>query len=91
MIEDHYGHVTPVRNADRILQGMTGWQAIPAEPEESEAPSKASKAKKASADRAPPLDSSGPRGGARRVPTPSIAEIFSGLPDTSVEFDAPAG
>ena len=49
MIEDHYGHVTPVRNADRILQGMTGWQAIPAEPEEAEAPTKASKGKKASA------------------------------------------
>jgi len=30
MIEDHYGHVTPVKNADRILQGMTGWQPIPA-------------------------------------------------------------
>jgi integrase len=51
MIEDHYGHVTPVKNADRILQGMTGWQAIPAEPEP-EAPSKASKGKKASADSA---------------------------------------
>ena len=48
MIEDHYGHVTPVRNADRILQGMTGWQAIPAEPE-SETQSKASNGKKASA------------------------------------------
>lgn len=39
MIEDHYGHVSPVKNADRILHGMTGWQAIPAEPEP-EAPSK---------------------------------------------------
>jgi integrase len=47
MIEDHYGHVTPVRNANRILQGMTGWQAIPAEPEEAEAPTKSSKGKKA--------------------------------------------
>jgi hypothetical protein len=51
MIEDHYGHVTPVKNADRILQGMTGWQPIAAEPE-SETPSKASKGKKASADSA---------------------------------------
>jgi integrase len=33
MIEDHYGHVSPVKNADRILHGMSGWQAIPAEPE----------------------------------------------------------
>jgi integrase len=39
MIEDHYGHVNPVKNADRILHGMTGWQAVPAEPEP-EAPSK---------------------------------------------------
>jgi integrase len=30
MIEDFYGHVTPTKNAERILQGMEGWgpQAI---------------------------------------------------------------
>jgi integrase len=28
MIEDHYGHVTPVKNADRILQGLPGWEPI---------------------------------------------------------------
>lgn len=28
MIEDHYGHVTPVKNADRILQGLPGWESI---------------------------------------------------------------
>ena len=39
MIEDHYGHVSPVKNADRILYGMTGWQPIAAEPEP-EAPPK---------------------------------------------------
>jgi integrase len=38
MIEDHYGHVSPVRNADRILQGMTGWQLIPAEPQPDASP-----------------------------------------------------
>lgn len=27
MIEDHYGHITPVKNAERILQGMPGWVA----------------------------------------------------------------
>jgi len=27
MIEDHYGHITPVKNADRILLGLPGWQA----------------------------------------------------------------
>lgn len=28
MIEEHYGHVTPVKNADRILQGLPGWEPI---------------------------------------------------------------
>jgi integrase len=28
MIEDHYGHITPVKNAERILQGMPGWEPI---------------------------------------------------------------
>jgi integrase len=28
MIEDHYGHITPVKNAERILQGLPGWQPI---------------------------------------------------------------
>jgi integrase len=26
MIEDHYGHIIPVKNADRILLGLQGWQ-----------------------------------------------------------------
>jgi integrase len=34
MIEDHYGHVTPVKNADRILQGLPGWEPIAAAPQE---------------------------------------------------------
>jgi integrase len=34
MIEDHYGHVTPVKNADRILQGLPGWEPIAAAPPE---------------------------------------------------------
>lgn len=28
MIEDHYGHVTPVKNADKILTGLPGWEPI---------------------------------------------------------------
>lgn len=28
MIEDHYGHITPVKNAERILQGLPGWESI---------------------------------------------------------------
>jgi hypothetical protein len=34
MIEDHYGHATPVKNADRILQGLPGWEPIPPAPQE---------------------------------------------------------
>jgi integrase len=31
MIEDHYGHITPVKNADQILKGLPGWEVgIPA-------------------------------------------------------------
>jgi hypothetical protein len=32
MIEDHYGHVTPVKNANGILQGLPGWDPIAAAP-----------------------------------------------------------
>jgi integrase len=30
MIEKHYGHVNPVKNAERILQGLPGWEPITA-------------------------------------------------------------
>jgi hypothetical protein len=26
MIEDYYGHITPAKNAERILQGIPGWE-----------------------------------------------------------------
>ena len=29
MIQDHYGHITPIKNAERILQGMPGWMPAP--------------------------------------------------------------
>ena len=33
MIEDHYGHITPVKNAEQILKGLPGWEVgIPALP-----------------------------------------------------------
>jgi integrase len=32
IIEDHYSHVTPVKNADRILQGLPGWEPISSAP-----------------------------------------------------------
>src|ERR1700675_5144688 len=28
MIEDHYGHITPAKNTERILQGIPGWEPI---------------------------------------------------------------
>jgi integrase len=28
MIEDHYGHINPVKNAARILQGLPGWEVV---------------------------------------------------------------
>jgi integrase len=33
MIEEHYGHITPVKNAERILQGMPGWEPMAAAPQ----------------------------------------------------------
>jgi len=33
MIEDHYGHITPVKNAERILQGLPGWEPIASAPQ----------------------------------------------------------
>lgn len=26
MIESHFGHVNTIKRADRVLQGMTGWE-----------------------------------------------------------------
>ncbi len=42
MIEDHYGHVNTIKHADRVLQGMAGWE-VPQE-YESDAKAQASKA-----------------------------------------------
>jgi integrase len=67
MIEDHYGHVSPVKNADRILHGMTGWQPIAAEPEP-EVPSKGRKASGGRAAARQPRDS--PQRPARPDPRP---------------------
>jgi hypothetical protein len=33
MIEAHYGHINPVQNAERILQGLPGWEPIAATPQ----------------------------------------------------------
>ncbi len=31
MIEDHYGHVNTIKHADRVLQGMSGWDPVATE------------------------------------------------------------
>ena len=41
MIEDHYGHVNTIKHADRVLQGMAGWDPVATGPDEADA--KASK------------------------------------------------
>ena len=42
MIESHYGHVNTIKHADRVLQGMAGWELPQLEPNDTKA--KASKA-----------------------------------------------
>ena len=42
MIEQHYGHVNTIKHADRVLQGMAGWEVPQPEPDDTKA--KASKA-----------------------------------------------
>jgi integrase len=41
MIEQHYGHVNTIKHADRVLQGMAGWELPQPEPDDAKA--KASK------------------------------------------------
>jgi len=33
VIEEHYGHIVPVKNPERILQGLPGWEPITAAPQ----------------------------------------------------------
>jgi hypothetical protein len=40
MIEEHYGHVNTIKHADRVLQGMAGWEL----PQPDDTRAKASKA-----------------------------------------------
>ena len=43
MIEEHYGHVNTIKHADRVLQGMAGWEV----PQEYELDAKAQASKAA--------------------------------------------
>jgi integrase len=44
MIEDHYGHVNTIKHADRVLQGMGGWDPIEIPVDITETDAKAAKA-----------------------------------------------
>ena len=37
MIEDHYGHVAPAKNAELILRGVPEWDIVAADPGETAA------------------------------------------------------
>ena len=62
MIEDHYGHVNPVKNADLILKGLPGWEPIVAEPKDDADSESKGKKPKDSADSAPKGKKKRPRG-----------------------------
>jgi integrase len=44
MIQDHYGHVNTIQHADRVLQGIGGWDPVEEPAETSEEDAKAAKA-----------------------------------------------
>jgi integrase len=47
MIEQHYGHVNTIKHADRVLQGMSGWEPMISDPADSEGTARASAGAKA--------------------------------------------
>jgi integrase len=47
MIEDHYGHVNTIKHADRVLQGIGGWDPVDAEKDGAKGEAKAKAAKAA--------------------------------------------
>ena len=50
MIEDYYGHITPAKNAERILQGIPGWEPIAEVSGEHDAPSRSIVSRSVNAD-----------------------------------------
>lgn len=65
MIEDHYGHVDTIRHADRVLQGMTGWEAPAPDPAEAEAKASKGAATRDKAARPAPASTKRRPGGAK--------------------------
>lgn len=65
MIEDHYGHVNTVKHADRVLQGMGGWDPIEVDPDDAAAKDAA----RIKEDQ--PKPSRGRRSGAKPSPAPA--------------------
>jgi integrase len=47
MIEQHYGHVNTIKHADRVLQGMSGWEPMANDPADSDGTAGASAGAKA--------------------------------------------
>jgi integrase len=47
MIEQHYGHVNTIKHADRVLQGMRGWEPMINDPADGDGTARASARAKA--------------------------------------------
>ena len=47
MIEQHYGHVNTIEHADRVLQGMSGWEPMVNDPLDDDGTARASAGAKA--------------------------------------------
>ena len=41
MIEQHYGHVNTIKHADRVLQGLSGWEPMVSDPADSDGTARA--------------------------------------------------
>lgn len=42
MIEQHYGHVNTIKHADRVLQGMSGWEPMVNDPTDNDGTARSS-------------------------------------------------
>ena len=61
MIENHYGHVNTIKHADRVLQGMTGFEPMMTDPASTDGTAKASAGAKARLAATPPAKPRRPR------------------------------
>ena len=61
MIENHYGHVNTIKHADRVLQGMTGFEPMMTDPASTDGMARASAGAKARLATKPPAKPRRPR------------------------------